>query len=145
MRERYPKDEYSIREVKGNTYYKIMIVNTALTRYGYKKDFPWSLVLDIDIKDIIKSHKTLTQSDAITLNIFEDTLSEIIKANCSSQYVGRVTYNGHRELYFHIDTPKAVDEALQKLINTDRKSHEFTYDISKDEEWNTTVFFYNDI
>lgn len=145
MSKRYPKEEYNIREVKGNNFYKIMIVNTALTGYVYKKDFSWSLILDIDIKDVTGPYKMPTEPEAIILNLFEDTLAEIIKANCSSQYVGRITTNGHRELYFHIDTPKAVHEALQKFMNTDLNSHEFSYDIIKDEDWNTTEFFYTNI
>ena len=142
MSDKFPIEEYNIREAKGDNFYKIMLVNTALTDYRYKKEFPWSLIIEIDIKDLTQSFKLPTESEGIILNLFEDTLTEIIKGKCQCQYVGRVTENGHRNLYYHIDVPKEVHEALLEFISTGLNSHEFDYKISKDEEWNNTSFFY---
>lgn len=142
MSEKYPQEEYNIREAKGADFYKVMIVNTALSNYLYKDEFPWLLVIDIDVKDMQQPYKMPTESESIILNLFEETLSGIIKAHCSSQYVGRVTDNGRRELYYHIDTPRSVHEALQKFMNTGLSSHEFSYDIIRDDNWDKTDFFF---
>lgn len=141
MNQKYPVEEYNVREAKGENFYRIMIVNTALEGYRYKKDFPWSLVFDIDIKDVTQPYKLPTESEAIILNLFEDTLTEIVKGNCSCQYVGRITDDGQRNLYFHIDAPQAVHDALQKFMGSELNSHEFSYNITKDEAWETTNFF----
>ena len=143
MSEKYPIEEYNIREAKGDGYYKIMVVNTALAEYRYKKDFPWSLIVEVDIKDQTQLYKLPTESEGIILNFFEDTITEIIKGKCSSQYVGRITDNGHRTFYYHIDNPKVVHEALQKFISSGLNSHEFEYNILKDEDWVTSKIFFD--
>ncbi len=142
MNEKYPIEEYNIREAKGKDFYKVMVVNTALVGYQYKKDFPWSLIIDVDIKDPSQHFKLPTETESIILNLFEDTLTDIIKGSCSCQYVGRITDNGCRSLYYHIENPKAVHEALQNFITSGLSSHEFEYNISKDEEWKTSEFFF---
>jgi hypothetical protein len=143
MSDKYPIEEFNIREAKGKDFYKIMVVNTALTEYRFKNDFPWCLIVEVDIKDQTQLYKLPTESEGIILNFFEDTLSEIIKGNCSSLYVGRITDNGHRSLYYHIDSPKDVHEALQKFISSGLHSHEFEYNITKDEQWNSTKIFFD--
>lgn len=142
MSVKFPNEEFNLREAKGEDFYRIMIVNTALEGYQFKRDFPWSLVFDVDIKDITQEYKLPTESEAIILNLLEDTLIEIIKGNCSCQYVGRITDNGHRYLYFHIDAPELIHDALQKFIASELNSHEFSYEMTKDEEWRTTNIFF---
>lgn len=53
-----------------------MLVNTSLIDYKYKKEFPWSLIIEIDIKGLTQSYKLPTESEGIILNLFEAITKE---------------------------------------------------------------------
>lgn len=139
----FPKELFATREAKGEDYYKIMIVNTSLKDYQYKECFPWSLWLSIDLQDKVAPYGMPSVAEGDVLNKLEDVFEKIVQNNSRHHYVGRITHNGNRDIYFYLDNPDDVHKELQKLIESNMSLREFQYVIEEDPTWNQVDIFYN--
>ncbi|HEY5750635.1 MAG TPA: DUF695 domain-containing protein [Chryseolinea sp.] len=143
MNEKFPKDGFNLRESKGPDFYSVMIVNEALKGYQYKGDFPWFLYFDIEIKETTEKFALPSDEEAKVLNYLEDKISDIIKATVSSHFIGRITENGHRELFFYVESPEEIHERLQELVTDEHQVREWEYSIEEDPEWSNVEFFFD--
>ena len=55
------------------------------------------------------------RSDADNLNAWEDALETQLRSGGRFVFVGRVTWNGHRELLYHLDGHPPTVEAIRTL------------------------------
>lgn len=142
MSNKYPQESFNLREAKGEDHYKIMMVNDALKHYEFKNEFPWFLRIEVDMKDVTKPFNMPTEHEAEILNLFEDTITSLLMNTVPYQFIGRITDNGHRELYFYVESPQEIHEKLQDLIEQGNPIREFDYTMSEDEHWeNVEIFF----
>ena len=138
-----PQESFNIREAKGEDFYKIMVVNESLKHFNNYNSYPWILFIEIDIKEKTKPYNLPTNEEAEVLNLLEDKLTDLISSSIPYQYVGRITDNGKRELYYYLENPKIVHEKLNNLIEGGNYEREFEYSISKDPNWDKVAFFFN--
>lgn len=138
-----PKESFNIREAKGEDFYKIMIVNESLKDFKEKKKFPWFLLITIDLVDVIEPFSLPTDKEAEILNLVEDNFTSLINRIVPYQYIGRITDNGKRELYYYVETPQDIHEKLNELIEQNTYTREFQYDISQDTGWENVSYFFN--
>lgn len=143
MTDRFPQESFNLREAKGEDYYKVMMVNEALKGYEFKNEFPWFLYLDIDLKEVTKPFNLPTEREAEILNILEDRITSAIQNAVPYQFIGRMTSNGHRGLYFYVQSPQQVNEKLRDLIEQGNPVREFEYSIAEDAEWENVDFFFD--
>ena len=71
------------------------------------------------------------ETEFLSLSQWEDSLIAAIEDECQFVWVGHVTWNGFREVFFHIDQPERVSASLGKLSHT----RPFAFEIDFDEEW----------
>ena len=141
MTERYPKDEFAIREGMIDGMYAIMVVNHALKDYGLKDEFPWHLWIDIEIEHT--GEDGLPDGvEAEILNGLEDEIHGKLKEVCEILHVGRMTWNSRRELFYYLNDPEAAHQTLQVIISGSPK-REFEYEMRKDAGWESVTFMYN--
>lgn len=115
-------------------------IDTSLRDYKSKDRFPWFLSISVPLKNPNKDGLTTAQ-EAEQLNEWEDSLEKQIAAECNLVYVGRVTWNGHRELLYYIDQPKPVHLRLKSLIDS-HAMRPFTFLCERDEKWEkVSVYF----
>lgn len=138
----FPEPKLAIRESKSDEAYKIMVVNTSLKDYENKNLFPWSLWVNIDIQNKIKFGLP-TKEESEILNEIEDNLKSILKNNCLFHFVGRITHDGNRDIYFYIDNPILVHKELEDLTYSDSLQREFEYVIEEDPNWSLSEIFYS--
>jgi hypothetical protein len=141
MNERHPEDECALREGMIEGMYAIMTVNHALKNYRFKDEFPWHLWVDIDIENTGEDGLP-DRAEAEILNGFEDELHRKLKEVCDILYIGRMTWNSRRELFYYLDDPEAAHETLQAAI-AGEPEREFQYEMSKDSVWERVSFMYN--
>jgi hypothetical protein len=141
---KFPQALYNIIESKQNRPYKVMVVNTALQNYFYKKEFPWYLWINIKTKDNFDS-QLIDKEEAELLNKIEDDLTWCFSRldNTFVHYIGRVTEDGSRMLYYHTNDPRKIDEFLKNKINSGDYTRAFEYYIKYDEEWKEVDFFFS--
>lgn len=108
-------------------------IDLSLGTFPRKGDFSWFLSLSTALKET-DSEGLPTKVEAVALNGWEDRVEETISANTGFKYVGRVTWNGHRELLYQISDPGSAAPALQKLIEN-RDTRPFAFRCQRDELW----------
>ncbi len=138
-----PQEAFNIREAKGEDYYKIMVVNESLKNFKGKNQYPWFLLINIDILEAVEPYGLPTDEEAVVLNKVEDELTSLISSTIDYQFIGRITDNGQRELYYYLKEPKGIHNALEKLIESGQYLREFEYSMSEDEEWENVEFFFD--
>jgi hypothetical protein len=134
--------KYDIRESKKGMPYKIMVVNSALKNYQFKDEYPWYLWIKIELKAVSGPNNMPTNNEAQILNNIEDHILSIIEKECNVQFVGRVTENGNRELFYYIDNPEITSKTIESYFKK-TPIREIEYYIEKDPNWKIVNFFYS--
>lgn len=148
--EKFPKEVYVLREGQFEGLYAIMMLNHSLKHYPYKKDYPWSLKVVIDLLDT-NEQGLPTQTEADVLNNFEDGIVNSLLEICQFHFIGRTTWNGQRTLMFYLNEPEHAYNELQQLIEKveiAKKSspqivREFEYILQEDPDWALVNDYYN--
>jgi len=136
---KYPIERFRVIESADSNGYLIFITaNFSYLDFSYKKEFPWLLLITLDIEQYNENgHPTGDEAEA--LNSFENFLESQIRDTCIAHYIGRVTLYKKRELYYHVNTPEALDQRLKQLLLQPDVTRHFEYRIEKDEEWKTAL------
>ncbi|KPH14070.1 DUF695 domain-containing protein [Chryseobacterium sp. ERMR1:04] len=101
------------------------------------------MLITIDLVDVIEPFSLPTDKEAEILNLVEDNFTSLINRIVPYQYIGRITDNGKRELYYYVETPQDIHEKLNELIEQNTYTREFQYDISQDTGWENVSYFFN--
>ena len=80
-----------------------------------------------------------TQSDADNLNAWEEAVEARVKSASIFVFVGRVTWNGHRELLYYVGDQQSTIETLKTLPGT----RPFAFTCERDEKWKKADFWFN--
>ncbi len=83
-----------------------------------------------------------TRSDADSLNAWEDAVEAQLRSGGRFAFVGRVTWNGHRELLYYLDTQQPTVEAL-KTLSESHSERPFSFTCARDEKWTIADFWLN--
>lgn len=143
MNEKFPEEGFNLRESKDADSYSVMMVNEALKGYKFKPEFPWLLYFDIEIKETTEKYALPNEVETKVLNDLEDKFSDIIKSTVSGHFIGRITGNGHRELFFYVEAPEEIHERLQELVNDKHQIREWEYSLEEDPDWSNVDFFFD--
>jgi hypothetical protein len=98
-----------------------------------KEELQWFL----EIKIYFDSTETglANQEEDRMLNKFEDVFDEKVQVVGGVYFVGRITWNGVRSLFYYVENPELISELLNKIIKEGQYLNEFEYKIDKDPEW----------
>jgi hypothetical protein len=83
-----------------------------------------------------------TRSDAESLNAWEDAVEAQLRSGGRFVFVGRVTWNGHRELLYYLATQQPSVEALRTLSDA-HSTRPFAFTCERDEKWTKTDVWLN--
>jgi Family of unknown function (DUF695) len=70
-------------------------------------------------------------------------VAAIILDTVPYQFIGRITDNGRRELFFYMESPTEIHEKLRDFIDQGNPIREFEYSILEDENWDRVSFFFD--
>jgi len=128
-----PGEEFSLLELTDENQLFIALINMAYKGYRYKAKYPWFLSISIPL--INPSENGLpNKNDSRDLDKFEDSITEKLFSTGNSQYIGRITGEGYRELLYYLDMPQEKVRLLDKIIESN-ESRSFAYRCEKDFEW----------
>jgi hypothetical protein len=108
-------------------------IDLSLRTFARRAEFPWFLSISTALKDA-DEHGLPTELEAATLNVWEDHIDTVLDSAVSFKYVGRVTWNGHRELLYQVTDSQAAARALQQSIDS-RKIRPFAFRCEQDTSW----------
>ena len=108
-------------------------INLALRSYGAKSKTPWFLGLSTPLSNPTPEGLPAGE-EAEELNQWEETVEKRIGAESKFVFVGRVTWNGHRELLYYVAKPERVAPELQQLINS-HATRPFAFRCEQDSSW----------
>src|SRR5437867_4455176 len=94
----------------------IAMIDMGLRGYREKSTVPWFLSLSTPLVNPTPDGLP-TQRDSNNLNEWEDAVERELKGEGQFVFVGRVTWNGHRELLYYVDRPATSTRKLQRLID----------------------------
>ena len=75
-----------------------------------------------------------TRSDTDSLNTWEQAVEERLRSAGKFVFVGRVTWNGHRELLYSVGNQQPAVETL-KTISDVQSTRPFAFICERDDEW----------
>ena len=102
--------------------------------------FPWFLSVSTSLKDPTADGLT-TDQEASELNDWEDLLQKNYLEDCRFMYVGRVTWNGTRQLLYYLDKPDCAETKLKKFAN-DFPKRVFDFQYQRDEQWDRVSSYF---
>ncbi len=118
----------------------IVSVDMGLRDYPNKAKYPWLLSLSIKL-NTVDQEGLPTKRESIELNGWEDAVEGEVSANASFKYVGRVTWNGHRELLYYLDSPEPAVKSLQSLIDK-KTTRAFAFRCQRDDAWHHVRMYF---
>lgn len=81
-----------------------------------------------------------TDSDDESLNAWEDSVENQLRSQTKYVYVGRVTWNGHRELLYYVEKQEPAMAALKSLSDS-KTTRPFAFVCVRDETWQNARFW----
>jgi hypothetical protein len=82
------------------------------------------------------------QSDANSLNSWEDAVEARLRSVNKFVFVGRVTWNGRRELLYYVDSQQPTVKVL-KTLSDEHSTRPFAFACERDEKWTKGDFWLN--
>ena len=120
----------------------IAVINIKLRDFQPKEVFIWHCSIMVELNEVNEEGLPSAKELAI-IDGFEDRLDSKIKEGEEEEkpnalFLGRITWNGTRELIWRVYNPERTNNYLQKLINNNDHVRPFEYRIDKDDEWELT-------
>jgi hypothetical protein len=111
----------------------IGIFNENARQFPEKQKLPWLVSVSSHFSDMFPN-RLPKETEFPSLSQWEDSLIATIENKSQFVWIGHVTWNGFREVFFHIDEPEHVSRSLGKLSGGTH-TRPFTFEIDFDEEW----------
>jgi Family of unknown function (DUF695) len=83
-----------------------------------------------------------TRTDADSLNTWEDAVDTSLRPTGKFVFVGRVTWNGNRELLYYVKDQQVAVDAIKKLSEA-HSTRRFAFRCNRDEKWDKANFWFN--
>ena len=143
MKKDSQKEKHTLRVAEGDGYYRTMMVNETLENFNDKGFYPWLLYISIDIEEKTEKFDLPTNDEAVILNSMEDNFDALIGATVPYKYIGRITNNGKRDIYYYVTEPQKIYKELNSIIESGNYIREFEFSISEDPNWEEVSFFFD--
>jgi hypothetical protein len=109
------------------------VIDSTLRDKKSRTGFSWFLSISTPLKDPTTDGLT-TIEEASELNDWEDLLEKNSLGDYRFVFVGRVTWNGTRQLLFYLDKSEGVETKLKKFAH-DFPKRVFDFQCQRDERW----------
>ena len=114
--------------------------NENLGDYSYQSRLPWLLNIHTRFSETF-ANGFPKKSESASLTAWENCLIDTVEGECQFAWVGHVTWNGFREVFFHIDEPKLVSAALTQLAGQE-SSRSFIFGVELDRQWKRVGIYF---
>ena len=131
-----PKESFTVITHEDSISPMVAIINKSIKDFEPKEVFGWHCSVLIKCKDIINKGMPSSEEQKV-LDKFEDKLSKLIigRGTANAIYLGRITWNGTREIIYLVNNPEKAATKLQALIDKKKYPREFDFSIEPDYNW----------
>ena len=98
------KPSFSVIKIVHDGKPLVAAIDMAYADFSYKDQYPWFLSISIPLNSKERSGLP-TSKENKELDIFEDAAEKRVKEISKCVFIGRVTWNGHRELLYYVSDP----------------------------------------
>ena len=113
--------------------------NRGYKDYKDKPNYPWSLIITIDLdKKNCTSNGLPSETESEIVNKFEDELVEKMSKISPVHNVGHLFNDNQLQIFLYIRDNTKIKEWLQKEIKEENIIRPFTFEITEDQNWTTT-------
>ncbi len=133
-----PEESFKVIEFRQDELPGIAFINSSLKEFEPKKVFFCHCSIMVYLEDLIENGMPSIEERKI-VDDFGDWLNKKIKGKNRDKpnalFLGRITWNGTRELIWRVFNPEKTNEFLKEIIS--KKNHERTFDyrIDEDRDW----------
>jgi hypothetical protein len=114
-------------------------IDMGLRNFPDKQRLPFFLSLSTSLINPT-SEGLPTLSDADNLNTWEDAVETRLRSVGELAFVGRVTWDGHRELLYYLNSQQPAVETLKTLSGA-HSTRPFAFTCERDETWAKVDFW----
>lgn len=136
-----PQGTFAIFEGKQDGHRLVVTLDTSLSHFGDKSEFPYFLVVHTELANPTVEGLT-TKAEADELNAWEEVVDGRLKAATKTVFVGRVTWNGRRELLYYVKSDRLAKETLTKLSSA-KSARSFSFSCERDDGWKKVESYLN--
>jgi vacuolar-type H+-ATPase subunit I/STV1 len=119
---------------KKNELPMISVIDKNYRNFSSKDQCPWFLWVSIPLHNKREDGLSVSQEDEV-LEKFEELVADKMMFETNIFYVGRLTWNGFRELFYYLSDAEKANKVLQKLVEDHPLGIGFQYEIKKDVGW----------
>ncbi|HTU33295.1 MAG TPA: DUF695 domain-containing protein [Candidatus Acidoferrum sp.] len=114
-------------------------IDTSLRNFPDKSKFPYFLSIETKLESPTPDGLTRV-NEADELNAWEDELETRLKSVGEVVFVGRVTWNGRRELLYYTDGDRRFEQALTVLSGS-TSMRSFRFSSERDDRWSKANYW----
>ncbi|MEO0898224.1 MAG: DUF695 domain-containing protein [Bacteroidota bacterium] len=111
-----------------------VLINPNFYEFQKKKEFPWLLTINVEYP-VFDEEALPSEEKMEDLNQFEIRLNTFLNQFTKAYYVYRLTWNGQRQVFFHLREWEAVEEELIDWLAEEREIAD--YEIAYERDWET--------
>lgn len=138
------KKDKSLKEFRQNIdgFPQFLSINPNFKKFTEKSKYPYFFSIQIEITK--KDSKGLPQGKEEIKNIdnLEDSIDKKIKSICDVYFIGRVTRNGFRYLYYYISKDIDSETAFKPHDSKEPKARLYYSSLEKDENWEIAAKYF---
>lgn len=136
----FPKDNFSILKLEVDNSLALASINQAYNKYPNKKFFPWCAQVLFEIQDKNENGHP-TSEEAEVLNDLEDKVDAFFKENHVAHFIGRLTRNGFRDIFYYLDRPNFDQEKTKIFFDEICAIRPIDFYLEEDKKWNKVSAF----
>ena len=114
---------------------QLISINPYFHKFSEKNKYPYCLVIHIKISQKNKKGLPDNRKEISGLDKSEDIIHNKINSICNYYFVGRITHNGFRYLYYYIDKKIDEKEAFEKIGLGVENFKTFYTSLKEDKNW----------
>lgn len=130
----------NVEVLEGNVggYPLIAVVMAGLRNHESKHLTPW--FLSISTPFVVSAQGLPTSEEVVGLDQWEQLIEGEIAGLATVMRIGRVTWNGRRELLYYVDSPERASSRLRSLMRCDGV-RQFDFQCNQDDDWHNVEMY----
>lgn len=136
-----PEDKFDVVSYRNKGLPAIAILNTPVMDFNPKEVFPYFLAVTVKYQP--SGNGMPAASELKKIEAFEDEINPKLKDDPSHPnvlFLGRITWNGARDLFYRVYDADKAHEYLQTLIKQEDYPVYFDYLMQEDKKWKAAKF-----
>ncbi len=136
----FPEDNFGILKLEIDNFLALASINQAYNNYPNKKFFPWFAQILFELQDK-NDNGHPTNEEAEVLNDLEDKINIFFKENHVVHFIGRLTRNGYRNIFFYLDNPSFDQDKTNTFFDEISAIRPMDFYLKEDKKWNKVSAF----